>query len=40
MGSKPAAVESHNDLNDALAYLNQRLVSQGLELPKTHWIET
>jgi predicted phage terminase large subunit-like protein len=33
-------VESHDDLNDALVYLLQGLVSQGLELPKIHWIET
>ena len=32
-------VESHDDLNDALVYLLQGLVSQGLELPKIHWIE-
>jgi predicted phage terminase large subunit-like protein len=31
--------ESHDDLNDALVYLLQSLVSQGLELPKIHWIE-
>lgn len=33
-------VESHDDLNDALVYLLQGLVNQGLELPKIHWIET
>jgi hypothetical protein len=33
-------VESHDDLNDALVYLLQGLVGQGLELPKIHWIET
>jgi phage terminase large subunit-like protein len=32
-------VESHDDLNDALVYLLQGLVSQGLDLPKIHWIE-
>jgi phage terminase large subunit-like protein len=32
-------VESHDDLNDALVYLLQGLVSQGLELPKIQWIE-
>ena len=32
-------VESHDDLNDTLVYLLQGLVSQGLELPKIHWIE-
>jgi predicted phage terminase large subunit-like protein len=32
-------VESHDDLNDALVYLLQGLVSQGLELPKIHWID-
>jgi hypothetical protein len=29
-------VESHEDLNDALMYLLQGLVQQGLELPKIH----
>ena len=33
-------VESHDDLNDALVYLLQGLVSQGLELPNINWIET
>jgi hypothetical protein len=33
-------VESHDDLNDALLYLLQGLVSQGLELLKIYWIET
>jgi len=33
-------VESHDDLCDALVWLLQGLVSQGLELPKIHWIET
>lgn len=32
-------VESHGDLNDALVYLLQGFVNQGLELPKIHWIE-
>jgi predicted phage terminase large subunit-like protein len=32
-------VESHDDLNDALVYLLQGLVSQGLELPKIHWVD-
>jgi len=32
--------ESHNDLVDALVYLIQGLVNQGLDLPKIHWIET
>jgi len=32
-------VESQDDLNDALVYLLQGLVSQGLELPKIHWID-
>jgi hypothetical protein len=31
---------SHDDLNDALVYLLQGLVNQGLDLPKIHWIET
>jgi hypothetical protein len=33
-------VESHDDLVDAFVWLIQGLVSQGLELPKIHWIET
>ena len=32
-------VESHNDLNDDLVWLLLRLVQQGLELPKIHWID-
>ena len=32
-------VESHDDLCDALVWLIQGLVNQGLELPKIHWIE-
>jgi hypothetical protein len=32
-------VESHDDLNDALAHLLLGLANQGLELPKIHWIE-
>jgi phage terminase large subunit-like protein len=32
-------VESHDDLCDALVWLIQGLVEQGLELPKIHWIE-
>jgi phage terminase large subunit-like protein len=32
-------IESHYDLNDALVYLLQALVSQGLELPKIQWID-
>jgi predicted phage terminase large subunit-like protein len=32
-------VEAHDDLNDALVYLLQGLVNQGLELPKIQWIE-
>jgi predicted phage terminase large subunit-like protein len=32
-------VESHDDLCDALVYLIQGLVNQGLELPKIHWID-
>jgi phage terminase large subunit-like protein len=32
-------VESHDDLCDALVWLIQGLVQQGLELPKIHWIE-
>ena len=34
------AVESHDHLNDALVWLIQGLVNQGLELPKIHWAET
>jgi phage terminase large subunit-like protein len=33
-------VESHDDLCDGLTALLQGLVSQGLELPEIHWIET
>jgi phage terminase large subunit-like protein len=33
-------VESHDDLCDALVWLLHGLVSQGLDLPKIHWIET
>lgn len=33
-------VESNDDLDDALVYLLQGLVSQRLELSKIHWIET
>jgi hypothetical protein len=32
-------VKAHNDLCDVLVWLLQGLVSQGLELPKIHWIE-
>jgi hypothetical protein len=32
-------IEAHDDLCDTLVWLFQRLVSQGLELPKIHWIE-
>jgi hypothetical protein len=32
-------VESHDDLCDALVWLLQGLVSQGLELSKIQWIE-
>jgi hypothetical protein len=32
-------VESHDDLRDGLTYLLRELASQGLELPKIHWIE-
>ncbi|HVB33726.1 MAG TPA: hypothetical protein VNJ52_05050 [Patescibacteria group bacterium] len=32
-------VESHDDLADALVWLVQGLVEQGLELPKIRWIE-
>ena len=32
-------VESHDDLVDALVWLIQGLVEQGLDLPKIHWIE-
>jgi hypothetical protein len=32
-------VESHYELNDALAYLLQGLLNQRLVLPKIHWIE-
>jgi hypothetical protein len=32
-------VESHDDLCDALVWLIQGLVEQGLNLPKIHWIE-
>jgi hypothetical protein len=32
-------VESHDDLCDALVWLLQGLVSQGLELPRVQWIE-
>jgi predicted phage terminase large subunit-like protein len=32
-------VESHDDLCDALVWLIQGLVEQGLDLPKIHWIE-
>jgi phage terminase large subunit-like protein len=32
-------VESHDDLCDGLVWLLHGLVSQGLELPKIHWIE-
>jgi hypothetical protein len=42
-GSSPNAanlgVESHDNLCDALVWLIQGLVEQGLELPKIHWIE-
>lgn len=33
------SVESHDDLVDALVWLIQGLVQQGLELPKIQWIE-
>ena len=32
-------VEAHDDLCDALVWLVQGLVDQGLELPKIHWID-
>jgi len=32
-------VEAHDDLVDALVWLIQGLVGQGLDLPKIHWIE-
>jgi len=32
-------VESHDDLCDALVWLIQGLVGQGLELPKIHWTD-
>jgi len=32
-------IESHDDLNVALVYILQALVSQGLELPKIQWID-
>lgn len=32
-------VESHDDLNDAMVYMLQGLVTQGLDLPKIHWTD-
>jgi len=32
-------VEAHDDACDAMVWLLQGLVNQGLELPKIHWIE-